>query len=137
MQFFCSANGFFFGVPNKFFGEQENKVQTFAASLPPFGAFFDALWLKFCHLMAQVLPLYVASFAALWRKFSSVLVPSTWGSTKVCCIFFGRGGEVCVYVEVSLRTACCCQNTQVQKKTLKSMKHLWRTKYYSSTQMCE
>jgi len=57
--YFCSTNAIF-AVQMLFFwcAEQKNfelTVQTFAA-----------LWLKFCHLVTQVLPPYDSSFAALW-----------------------------------------------------------------------
>jgi len=78
---FLRYKWYFFGVQNKFFGVQEEKiecaVQTFAASFPPYGASLAALWCKFCHLLAGVLPSYV--------KFLK-------HSTKVCCIFQGGGG---------------------------------------------
>jgi hypothetical protein len=51
---------------NKFFGVQEKKiecaVQTFAASLPPFGISSATLWREFCHLMTEVLPCFGAQY---------------------------------------------------------------------------
>jgi len=68
--YFCSTNDFFFGVQLQIFGVQEIffelAVQTFAASLPPFGV-------SFCRLMAQVLLPYGASYAALWQEFCRLL----------------------------------------------------------------
>jgi len=72
----------------------ERVVQTFAASLLPFGVSFAALWRKFCRLTPRVLPLYA-------------LVASTNKQSEVQkSVAFSRGGEG--GVEVSPRTAYCC-----------------------------
>jgi len=64
MLFFCSTNAIFLVCRKK---KIECAVQTFVASLPPFG--------KFCRLMVRVLPPYGSSLAALWRVFCSLMTP--------------------------------------------------------------
>ncbi len=65
----CSTN---FLVCRKFFFECT--VQTFGASLPPFGV-------SFCCLMALVLPSYGRSCAALWRVFCPFML-NIWSAKK-------------------------------------------------------
>jgi len=86
MLFFCCTNEMFCVCSTNFF---KCAVQTFAASLPPFGV-------RFCRLLAQVLLPYGTSFAPLWRKICHLMlhillpyIKFLKRSTKVSCISLG------------------------------------------------
>jgi len=69
--YFCNTNDIFMVRSTNFLvcrkKNFESAVQTFAASLPPFGV-------SFCNLMARVLPPYGVSFASLWRVFFCLML---------------------------------------------------------------
>jgi len=61
----------------------ERAIQTFAASLPPFGV-------SFCCLMGRVLSPYGTSFAALWHLFCLLML--NFEAQYKSMLHFSRGG---------------------------------------------
>ncbi len=111
---FLKYKCYFFDVQNKNILSAQYKL------LPPYGASFAAFWREFFKKIfarstnfCREFPAFLPTFCHLINKFCHLMTNTNKQSTvqrSVAFFFCGGGGPGRgVWVEVSLRTACCCQ----------------------------